>query len=146
MAFVNETLNEQDKAWFSSFYFESVFTYTQDLVPVPRKWTIDRNRDAVLIDLEGQGYEGSDGPPTFMALIWEGKVIRIQAYNRGEGSYERGTEEWWRLTYIGIPKALEAQAETVLQLIREALDAQGTNFRRDMVKAVHIQLPTPEFI
>ena len=53
MAFINETLTEQDKAWFASFNFQSVFT--RDLVPVPRKWTIDRERDAVLIGLEGQG-------------------------------------------------------------------------------------------
>jgi len=144
MAFVNEILTEQDKAWFASFNFQSVFTC--DPVPIPRKWTIDHDRDAVLIDMEGQGTEGRDVPPTFMVLIWAGQVIRIQAYNRGEGSFERGTEEWWRLTYIGIPKVLEAQATTVLQLIHEALDAQGTNYRRDIVKAMHIQLPTPDFI
>ena len=146
MAFVNESLTEQDKAWFASFKFQSVFT--RDLVPLPRKWTIDRDRDAVLIGLEGRGCEGrgDDIPPLFMVLIWASQVIRIQAYNRGEGSYERGTEEWWRLTYIGVQKILEPQVATVLQLIHEALDAQGTNFRRDMVKAVHIQLPTPEFI
>lgn len=144
MAFVNETLTEQDKAWFASFNFQSVFT--RDLVPLPRKWTIDRERDAVLIGLEGQGYEGSDCPPIFMVLIWAGQVIRIHAYNRGEGSADRGTEKWWRLTYIGIPKALEAQTATVLQLIHEALDAQGTNFKRDIVKAMHIQLTTPTFI
>ncbi len=70
----------------------------------------------------------------------------VAAYNRGEGSADRGTEKWWRLTYIGIPKALEAQTATVLQLIHEALDAQGTNFKRDIVKAMHIQLTTPTFI
>ena len=144
MAFINETLTEQDKAWFASFNFQSVFT--RDLVPVPRKWTIDRERDAVLIGLEGQGTEDRDVPPIFMVLIWAGQVIRIQAYNRGEGSFERGTEAWWRLTYIGIPKVLEAQAATILQLIQEALDAQGTGYRRDIVKAVHVQLPTPDFI
>ena len=145
MAFVNETLTEQDQAWFATFNFRSVFS-TRDPIPAPRKWTIDRDRDAVLISLEGQGAEGYDVPPTFMVLIWAGQIIHIQAYTRGEGSYERGSEEWWRLTYIGIPKALEAQAEMVLQLIREALDAQGTNYRRERVKAVHIQLPAPKFI
>ncbi|SBT04723.1 conserved hypothetical protein [Candidatus Accumulibacter aalborgensis] len=145
MAFVNETLTEQDKAWFATFNFRSVFS-TRDPIPAPRKWTIDRDRDAVLISLEGQGAEGYDVPPTFMVLIWSGQVIRIQAYNRGEGNFWDGTEEWWRLTYIGIPKTLAPQAATVLQLIQEALDAQGTAHRRDIVKAVHIQLPTPKFI
>lgn len=145
MAFVNETLTEQDKAWFASFNFRSVFS-TRDPIPAPRKWTIDRDRDAVLIGLEGQGFEGRDVPPTFMVLIWAGQVIHIQAFSRGEGSNEKGTEKWWRLTHIGIPKALERQAETVLQLIREALDARSTGFRRDIVKAVHIQLSTPRFM
>ena len=100
----------------------------------------------MLVELEGQGVDGYDVPPLFLALFWQGKVIRIEAYTRGTGSYQTGTEKWWRVTNIFIPKELQGQDDGVLQLIREALDAQGTGYRRDVVKAVHIDLPTPRFI
>ncbi len=145
MAFVNETLTEQDKEWFASFQLESEFRKGA-LVPSPTKWTIDKERFAVLVALEGQGADGYDVPPLFLALFWQGKVIRIEAYTRGTGSYQTGTKKWWRVTNILIPKELQGQGDGVLQLIREALDAQGTGYRRDVVKAIHIELPNPRFI
>ena len=54
MAFVNETLTEQDKEWFVGFRLESEFRKGA-LVPSPTKWTIDKERFAVLVALEGQG-------------------------------------------------------------------------------------------
>ncbi|CAD6872413.1 hypothetical protein [Methylomonas fluvii] len=143
MAFVNETLTEQDKAWFASFNFQSEFS--REPVPVPRKWTIDHENEAVLIVLEGQGADGYDVPPLFLTLIWKGTVVKIEAYNKGTGNFKTGTEEWWRVTEIRCPKILEVESSTVLQLIQEGLDALGSGHRRDVVKAVHIQLPTPKF-
>lgn len=145
MAFVNETLTEQDKGWFASFRLESEFR-KGELLDAPDRWTADRDRDAFLVSLEGQGADGYDVPPQFLALFWQGLVIRIEAYTRGTGSYQVGTEKWWRVTQILVPKQFQNQRDLVLQLVREALDARGTNYRRDVVKAVHIDLPNPRFI
>jgi hypothetical protein len=145
MAFVNETLTEQDKEWFASFQLESVFR-KGELFEAPNRWTVDRDRDAFLVSLEGQGADGYDVPPQFLALFWQGLVIRIEAYTKGTGSYQAGTEKWWRVTQVLIPKILQDQGDEVLHLIRGALDARGTNFRRDVVKAVHIELPNPRFV
>lgn len=49
-------------------------------------------------------------------------------------------EKWWRLSEIAIPRELEPQNEEIVTLIREALDAYGSGYRRDYVKVVHVEI------
>lgn len=66
MAFINEEISDSDKELFYSFNFINPVTRK----PLnPRKWTIDRERDILLVGLGGQGLESSE-IPMFYALVW----------------------------------------------------------------------------
>jgi hypothetical protein len=134
MAFVNEVISEADKSKYGAFNFKSPFTGD----PVsPRKWAIDRERDAFLVSLGGRGGERSE-IPAFFVLVWKGEVIRFDAFTKGRGDAQSGVEKWWNIFAISIPKHLESQREEILQLIREAIEVCGQHFDRAYVKAVHI--------
>jgi len=143
MAFVNETISEKDKARYDSFGFKSPFTDE----PVPAwKWTIDRERDIFLVPLGGRGLEASE-IPMYWILVWRGNVICFETYRRGRGNYQEGAELWWRITRISMPEKLRCDSEKAIEIIREALDAHGSGFKRDHVIKVHFEeIASPAFI
>ncbi|HOQ01253.1 MAG TPA: hypothetical protein PK604_10620 [Acetivibrio clariflavus] len=83
MAFINEKISEADKEIFNSYGFKSVFT--NDPIE-PWEWTIDRERDIFLVALEGRGYYDSE-IPLFYALVWQKRVIKIEAYRKSIGDF-----------------------------------------------------------
>ena len=134
MTFVNEAISGADKRKYDAFDFKSPFNGE----PVPAwKWTIDRERDVFLVPLGGQGGEQSE-IPAFFALVWNGEVIRFDAFTRGRGDGQTGVEKWWNIFDIRIPQNLEPKREEIIKLIKEAIDASGSGYRRDHVKSVHI--------
>ncbi|PKN89268.1 MAG: hypothetical protein CVU51_01060 [Deltaproteobacteria bacterium HGW-Deltaproteobacteria-1] len=145
MSFVNEVLSEKDKERFASYKIKSKLSSYGDLVPIPAKWTIDRDYDAILIRLEGWGMRRTgQGIPIFIALIWKDQLIRFEAFQEAGGNVEDGYEIWWEVTKVIIPKALEPETETILQLFSEALNVLGVAFAPAIV---HInEIPSPIYV
>ncbi len=143
MAFVNERIPENDREYFNSFNLLSPFT---DEPIFAREWTIDRERDAFLVGLAGQGTYESD-IPMFYALVWKKNVIILDTYSKGEGNYSKGIEMWWKITKIKAPDTLIKNMEEMLELIKEAFDAFGFAGIRECVTKVNFDfVAEPEFI
>lgn len=145
MAFVNEVLSEADKERFASYKIKSKLSSQGALVPIPPKWTIDKERDLVLVLLEGWGSRGSGNDiPTFMVMIWKNQLIRFEAFEEAHGNVEAGYEVWWEVTKVVIPKALESETKIILQLFQEALVTRGAWFNPGIV---HVnKLPAPIYV
>jgi hypothetical protein len=142
MAFVNEKVEEKDKLYFNSFNFESPFTKNKSIEPW--KWTIDREQDAFLVGLGGQGYEHSD-IPEFFALVWKKNVIIMETFSGGSGSNSTGVEVWWKITSIKVPQNLIAEKDAVMELIKEAFDAYGNGYNRTYVRKVEFRFIAEPF-
>lgn len=142
MAFINEKISAADREWFNSFQLKDPFTRK----PLEsRSWTIDRERDAFLVGLGGQGDYESD-VPMYYALVWKGNVIFMDTYSTGTGNVSSGIEMFWKITKIEAPGSLLQDHEQLIDLIKGALDAKGFAGRRDCVTAVQFDyIATPVF-
>lgn len=136
MAFANELIQEEQK---DKFPFP-VFTSQDGSKPTLWKWTIDRERDAylVLVNAGGGGYD--DTPVRhYYILWWEGEMISLGADQYLSGSNAVDMVLTWKVHHLEIPPALQERRDEVMQLIREALDAQGLVYNRSRVVAVNVQ-------
>ncbi|PYG85611.1 hypothetical protein LY28_03299 [Ruminiclostridium sufflavum DSM 19573] len=71
MAFIYEKIPEGDREYFNSFNLKSPFT---DKLLYSSEWTIDREREAFMAGLGGQGTYESE-IPMFYALVWRKSII-----------------------------------------------------------------------
>jgi len=136
MAFVNELIPEEEKAKFTF----PVYTERDGSKPTLYKWTIDREREIFLVKTkkEGGGYDGTPVRNSF-ALVWKGELIRFTGEQSFIGSTDAATILSWRIFRLEIPPALQNRKDEVLQLIREALDAQGLLYNRSRVIALNVE-------
>ena len=115
MGFVNEEIEEKDRERYYSFNL--IGPYTKDKLEA-WKWTIDKERDAILIILEtGRDYEH----PCFFVFIWKNKIIRITTFLKKD----IGKALYWNLYSIGIPESLKDEKDEILQAILEAFKEHG---------------------
>ncbi len=133
MTFVNEIIPEDDKIKIDWGHFR----WSQWSEPHrPWKWTIDRGRDVFLVMLVGQGREGDH--PEVYALSWKGDVIRFKAERDAKGMFETGVDMFWKVFDIEMPIHLEAIRAEIYSVLREAIDAHGSIYKREHVKSVSI--------
>lgn len=143
MAFVNEKIPSSDREWFNSFQLKDPFT--RKLLE-SRSWTIDRERNAFLVGLGGQGIYDSD-IPMYYALIWNNNIIYMDTFSAGNGNVSSGIEMFWKITKIEAPGNLLQDQDEMMALIKEAFDAKGFAGRRDCVTSVHFDyIATPGFV
>ncbi|CAH1204392.1 hypothetical protein PAECIP111893_02241 [Paenibacillus plantiphilus] len=142
MAFVYEKISEADRELYQSFNLRSPFNGR----PLEtRKWTIDRERNAYLISLGGQGTYNSD-IPMFHTLIWNGNTINIDSFTTGIGDVSSGIEKFWKITKIEAPIDLYEKKDELIDLMKEAFDAKGFAGSKDCVVSVHFDfIAAPEF-
>jgi len=144
MAFVNEDITEEkDIELFNLFNFKNPVS---DEKLRPRKWTIDREREAFVVGLGGRGFYDSE-IPTFYALVWKRNVIILETYSKGQGNYSTGIEMWWKISKIKAPEILIQDQQTIINLIKGAFDAQGFAYERDRVTRVNFDyIAKPSFV
>lgn len=70
-------------------------------------------------------------------------VTILETYSGGQGDYTIGIDKWWRITRITIPESLVPEKDTVVELIKESLDAYGSAYKRDHVKTVEFRYIAP---
>lgn len=136
MAFVNELIPDEQK---DKFQFP-VSTRHDGSKPTLWKWTIDRERDAYLVTtaILGGGYEGTP-EDHYCVLCWESELVPFAAEQKMSGSNPKDLVLTWKIHRLDIPENLQARKDEVLQLIREALDAQGLLYNRNRVAATNVE-------
>ena len=143
MAFVNELITEvKDKVLFDSFNFKNPLS---DKPLRYWKWTIDRERDAFVVGLGGQGYYNSE-IPMFYALVLGKNLILLETYSEEHGMYNSGVDVRWKISKITAPETLKQDQQIIMDLIKDAFDAMGAG-RRDCVKSVNFDyMATPSYV
>lgn len=137
MAFMNELIPEIDKFFVDWSKFKAnPFSDAHR----PWKWTVDRERNVFFVALDRADYEDIVPRPDVYALCWKGEVIRIEAKFTSNGMSTAGVEMHWTISDISIPGHLESQRQEVLGLLRDAIDAHGATYRRESIKAIHINI------
>lgn len=119
MAFIKEKISESDRVIFNSYNLKNPITRE---TLNSRRWTIDRERNAFLVALGGQGIYGSE-IPMYYALIWNGKVITLETFSKATGSNSTGMEFYWKITKIEAPECLLKDKDEMMNLIKEAFIA-----------------------
>jgi hypothetical protein len=135
MAFVNELIPEEQK---DKFPFPVYIGYGGSK-PTLYKWTIDRQRNAylVLVNGEGGGYEGTPVTKHFV-LNWDGNLISLSADPLGTSKVTSGVVMSWRIRHLVIPPALQSKKEEVIALIREAFSAMGDIYDGEKYVTVNV--------
>jgi len=136
MAFVNELIPEAEKEKFTF----PVRTELDGSKPTLYKWTIDKEKDVflVVVNAGGGGHLGSPVIEHYV-LNWKGNLIRFVGEQQLGGSKDTGITLSWKVHQLDIPSSLIARKEDVLELIREALDAQGWLYDRSRVVSVNTE-------
>lgn len=124
MSFVNEKISEIDREMLDSFNLIKPISKSRCDA---RRWTIDRERSALLVGLEGQGFYGGD-MPGFYALIWNKNVIKLETFSKANDSSPTYKEFWRKVTKIEAPECLFKDKDEMMELIKEAIIAEAIKF------------------
>lgn len=136
MAFVNEKYPETEKRRVASLVERRPpFSNPQ----MSSRWTIDRERDAilVLVGSEGGGYEGTQKTKHYM-LIWKGEEVRISADPLGVSNVGDGVVMSWRIRKFEIPDALKNKEGEIISLIKQAFGTLGDVYDGEKYTAVNV--------
>lgn len=93
----------------------------------PKKWCIDRERNAILISVPLIGRYGPDMPDKY-ALILGGTVIRVDFFENVEVTVPKKVT--WKLAGLYHDSSLTLSKDEILALLREALEAYTLAWRR----------------
>ncbi|GHU52910.1 hypothetical protein AGMMS49975_09750 [Clostridia bacterium] len=145
MAFVNEELNEQDKAFIASFNFIQPIG-TKNPADIPENWISDRENEIFLICLGGQGYAfNKEFPPDFWRLIWKGFPIKIETFNSATGNNTIGIKSIWNIDQIAVPRALNIESKLLVETVKDAFDTYERRRNRNIISVEFVKIATPCF-
>ena len=122
MAFVAERIKRdgEEKRYIAS----KGFTYiTGRVMDDARTWTVDRERDIILVSRGGGGLE----MPESYGLYMDGFLIDMEGHERREGSrFDNNLKIHWFINWISVPKAWFENGcgtEKLKEIIKEAFTA-----------------------
>jgi hypothetical protein len=122
MTFVNELISKlEDIELYNSFQFERPTSNRILKATKWTHWTIDRERNIILVMLGGQGFINSE-IPKFGVLVIDGEQVRINFRHGGIGDDIKGLTRWYEIESINIPENIKKIYTTdyVETLIKEA--------------------------
>ncbi|PYG83910.1 hypothetical protein LY28_03758, partial [Ruminiclostridium sufflavum DSM 19573] len=132
-----------DREYFNSFNLKNPVT---NEILNSRRWVIDRERNAVLIGLGGQGIYGCE-IPMFYALIWNENIIMLETFSKAIGNNAIDTDFYWKITRIEAPECFLKDNTEMMDMIKEALTAYATRSKNDSVTKVNFDyIASPWFI
>ena len=134
MAFVNETLSENDKVFFNSFELKDPFS-KEELARVPEQWSVDKVKKYYLICLGGQGYTMSEEyPPYYYRLIIDNVPIKIVARYQSVGNAKTGINMKWYIQSIYLPNEIKSfPLDKLLLIVKEAFTEYGNIHKHNHV-------------
>jgi len=100
-------------------------------------WTIDRERNIILVLLGGQGFDDSE-IPAFGVLVIGGEQIPITYRHGGTGNSLKGIRKWYDIEQVNTPQKIDELYTTneLKNLIVEAFaqDAYGVDNDRPILE------------
>lgn len=117
MAFVNEYISVDDIV---KYDIENILRRFSKRLIGRWSWTIDRERDVVLMWIR-RGLEEESDHVEFV-LWWRKQLIEVELITVEEGgSYSAKSYIRWGLGAIKLPSGLESQRSDILEVLKEAL-------------------------
>jgi hypothetical protein len=116
MAFVNEYASPEDV---KKYDLEGIFQrFDKDILGKP-SWTIDRERDAILIWLRNSREESRNYQ--MFAMWWKGAVFPVYLIPSGGGQYSKKSYTHWQLMELDISHELVAERAVIISALKDAL-------------------------
>lgn len=145
MAFIYEKLTEEDKGFFDSFgFFEPPLVSPFFQSGAPTHWVSDREREIYLVCLGGQGYRFDyEYPPTYYYLIWQGQLIKIETYRKGEGDMMEGKEIIYKLTRIIASENLSLTKNLLIETIMGVFETYERGRYKKVNSIEFVEISTP---
>lgn len=125
MPFVNERTTDEQKTWIRRVIPHLKFA-RDGSSPTIGFWTIDRNRDAVLIRTGSTGgsYSGTTERVDF-SFLWNGSETRLVADEVMRRQRPRKPILEWHVSKLDVPPPLADRIHELRQLLAEAFRAMG---------------------
>jgi hypothetical protein len=124
MAFKNEKISEQDRAWVSQLVnYERIRAVSRWIHEFrqPTFWTADRERQAFFIGLGGGGSPDDEGRLPYAVLVLDGEVVVLNLTNTWTGSLASGLDEAYCVQNLTIPAPLKDREAEIRELIEQAI-------------------------
>ena len=131
MAFMNEEIQESEKARFSD---ASIFFNPESRSwPIKlTRWVIDRDRNICMIHTGGGAmptFTADNGfTPVVMTLCWGNEIVKFEAKYKLDGDGRLGSPPsnlYVNVQKVMLPTSLKEQEAEVFQIIKEAIEAAG---------------------
>lgn len=117
MAFVNERISDEDRLNFDFSHFKRPPLYIDSIEPY--NWTIDRERNIVLVWTRG-GTEEERNAQHF-ALQWKGQIVYAKLEREAVGLNANHVTSTWRMKHLTIPPSIEASRNEIIEALKQAL-------------------------
>jgi hypothetical protein len=125
MAFKNEKISDQDRAWVGKLVnYESIRAisrWVHQFEPLSCMWTADREREAFLIGLGGGGSPNDIGRLPYAVLVLDGQLVVFNLVKHWVGNLSAGIDTTFEIHGLIIPDSLEHRRAEIMEILREAL-------------------------
>ncbi|HHY72205.1 MAG TPA: hypothetical protein GX497_03090 [Bacillus bacterium] len=112
MAFANELMTKEETAEFKAKAIPNP-GYRREILE-PRRWTIDREKNVILIWCRRERFEPYD---QYFLLLWKDIPIPMKLRD----SWVSAPTREWELIYIEIPNELREKQDEIIQSLKDAL-------------------------
>lgn len=136
MPFVNERTTDEQKHWIRHV-IPHLKLARDGSSPTIGLWTIDRDRDAMLIRTGsiGGSYSGTTVKVDF-SFLWNGSETRLVAYEVTRQQQSRKPILEWHVIKLDVPPPLADRIPELKQLLSEAFRAMGFRYSPHSVEDV----------
>ncbi len=134
MAFVYEEVGENNRKLWNSIGFK---TWAEDPMRFSETkcWSIDKEKKEYLV-----GIGGFIDTPTYYDFSYDGKIVRMEVFCRGEGNRKEGVVFNWKINRMYIPKSVWNQKVEVVQEIVKAFSVFINLVPPELVKGVNVEI------
>lgn len=134
MAFVYEEIGEENRELWNSFGFKN-WAEAPMRFSKTRCWSIDKEKKECLVEIGG-----FIDTPTYYDFSYDGKIVRMEVFCRGEGNIKDGGVFYWKINRMYIPNSIWNQKDEVVQEIIKAFSVCTNAFPAELVKGVSVEV------
>ena len=135
MAFVNEHISGDER---KKINLNSLLENPRSNVSPASTWTIDREKNAFLLQTQISGGPPGNELPARFLFWWNGDVVYFSAYEKAVTT-DRGRTVTWENAILYTPTHLKGRQTEFITVLKEALWAYGWAFLPAYCVEVHFQ-------
>lgn len=134
MAFLYEEVGEENRKLWDSIGWKDWGMTPIKFLDV-RHWSIDREKGIYLMAIGG-----FRDLPFYYDLAYEGRIVRMEVFQKGEGNISVGATFHWKIKRIYIPKSLWSKKDEVVDEIVNAFSVVRNAFPIEKVRGIYVEI------